>query len=96
LPLLLTIGTIIPAYAGVVLAHYYLRGAIRRQPEELVAGTIPGCWTAMVAFLIGVAVAFFIKAGVPALQGLIAAGIAYAILEWVMTARRARSAAVSG
>lgn len=97
LPLLLTIGTIIPAYAGVVLAHYYLRAAMRRRPEELVAEIDPGVrWTAMVAFLIGVAVAFFIKAGIPALQGLVAAGIAYALLEWASTARRPRSVAVRG
>jgi hypothetical protein len=43
-----------------------------------------------------VAVAFFIKAGIPALQGLVAAGIAYALLEWASTARRPRSVAVRG
>src|SRR5260221_3898280 len=37
LPFLLTIGVIIPAYAGVVLAHYYVLGARTRTPEALVA-----------------------------------------------------------
>jgi cytosine permease len=89
LPLLLTIGTIIPAYAGVVLAHYYLRGAMRRSPEEQIANIVPGIrWTAIVSFLVGVAVAYFIKAGIPGLQGLIASGVVYLVLEMAFAGRR--------
>jgi cytosine permease len=91
LPFLLTIGVIIPAYAGVVLAHYYLLGARSRTPEALVAGIEPGVrWTGMVAFVVGVAVAYLtnrITLGIPALQGLIVAGLVYTALEYA-TARR--------
>jgi cytosine permease len=91
LPFLLTIGVIIPAYAGVVLAHYYLLGARSRTPEALVAGIEPGVrWTGMVAFVVGVAVAYLTNRmtfGIPALQGLIVAGLVYTALEYA-TARR--------
>jgi cytosine permease len=85
LPFLLTIGVIIPAYAGVVLAHYYILGASRRTPEELVARIEPGIrWTGIVSFVVGVAVAYFTNQaniGIPALQGLVIAGLVYTALE---------------
>jgi cytosine permease len=91
LPFLLTIGVIIPAYAGVVLAHYYLLGARSRTPEALVAGIEPGIrWTGMVAFVVGVVIAYITNRmtfGIPALQGLIVAGLVYTALEYT-TARR--------
>ena len=93
LPFLLTIGVIIPAYAGVVLAHYYLLGARSRTPEALVAGIEPGIrWTGMVAFVVGVAVAYLTNRmtfGIPALQGLIVAGLLYTALEYAMARRPA-------
>jgi cytosine permease len=95
LPFLLTIGVIIPAYAGVVLAHYYLLGARRHTPEALVQGIEPGIrWTGMVAFLLGVVVAYVsnqMTLGIPALQGLIVAGLVYTALEYAMTRRPATS-----
>ena len=95
LPFLLTIGVIIPAYAGVVLAHYYLLGARRQTPEALVKGIEPGIrWTGMVAFLLGVVVAYVsnqMTLGIPALQGLIVAGLVYTALEYAMTRRPATS-----
>jgi len=94
LPFLLTIGTIIPAYAGVVLAHYYLLGALRRNSRELVAGIDPGFrWTAIVALLVGIAVAYFFKSGIPALQGLFTSAVVYAVLEWVVARRTAQHSA---
>jgi cytosine permease len=95
LPFLLTIGVIIPAYAGVVLAHYYLLGARRQTPEALVQGIEPGIrWTGMVAFLLGVVVAYVsnqMTVGIPALQGLIVAGLVYTALEYAMARRPATS-----
>jgi cytosine permease len=99
LPFLLTIGVIIPAYAGVVLAHYYVLGGRNRSVESLVADIQPGIrWTAMASFLVGVVVAYFTSAtpalittfaniGIPALQGLILAGLVYTALEYA-TGRR--------
>lgn len=85
LPFLLTIGVIIPAYAGVVLAHYYVLGASRRTPEELVSKIEPGVrWTGLVSFVVGVAVAYVsnrMNIGIPALQGLVVAGLVYTALE---------------
>ena len=99
LPFLLTIGVIIPAYAGVVLAHYYVLGARNRTPEQLVAGIEPGVrWTGLVSFLVGVAVAYFsnnVNLGIPALQGLIAAGLVYYALEVFVTRRSPRESAVT-
>jgi cytosine permease len=98
LPFLLTIGVIIPAYAGVVLAHYYLLGARSRTPEALVAGIEPGIrWTGMVSFVIGVAVAYVsnqLTFGIPALQGLVVAGLVYTGLEYAL-GRRSTAAATS-
>jgi cytosine permease len=97
LPFLLTIGVIIPAYAGVVLAHYYLLGARSRTPESLVAGIEPGVrWTGMVAFVVGVVVAYFTNRmtfGIPALQGLIVAGLVYTALEYATAGRTAATQA---
>jgi cytosine permease len=42
LPFLLTVGTIVPAFAGVVLVHYYVLGARRRPATELIAAIDPG------------------------------------------------------
>jgi cytosine permease len=97
LPFLLTIGVIIPAYAGVVLAHYYLLGARTRTPEALVAGIEPGIrWTGIVSFLVGVAVAYLSNRanfGIPALQGLVLAGLVYTALEYALARRPAAGAA---
>lgn len=91
LPFLLTIGVIIPAYAGVVLAHYYVLGANRRSPEELVAGIQSGVrWTGIASFLVGVAVAYVtnrVNIGIPALQGLLVAGLVYTALEMTLGRR---------
>jgi cytosine permease len=92
LPFLLTVGTLVPAFAGVVLVHYYVLGARRRSASELIARIDPGVrWTGIVSLIGGAAVAFFIKAGIPALQGLIAAGIIYAVLELLYERVLARS-----
>jgi cytosine permease len=97
LPFLLTIGVIIPAYAGVVLAHYYLLGARSRTAEALVAGIEPGIrWTGIASFLVGVVVAYVtnkMTLGIPALQGLIVAGLVYTALEYAVARRPAAGAA---
>ena len=99
LPFLLTIGVIIPAYAGVVLAHYYLLGASRRTPEELVSKIEGGIrWTGIVAFIVGVAVAYFTNSaniGIPALQGLVVAGLVYTALEMGLGRRASVPAAAA-
>jgi cytosine permease len=99
LPFLLTIGVIIPAYAGVVLAHYYLLGARSRTPEALVAGIEPGVrWTGMLAFVVGVVIAYITNRmtfGIPALQGLIVAGLVYTALEYATKRRPAASQATA-
>ena len=99
LPFLLTIGVIIPAYAGVVLAHYYVLGASRRTPEELVARIEPGVrWTGIVSFIVGVAVAYFTNQanfGIPALQGLIVAGLVYTALEMGLGRRTSTNVAAA-
>lgn len=99
LPFLLTIGVIIPAYAGVVLAHYYLLGARSRTPEALVAGIEPGVrWTGMLAFVVGVVIAYITNRmtfGIPALQGLIVAGLVYTALEYATKRRPAASQAAA-
>ncbi len=92
LPFLLTVGTIIPAYAGVVLAQFYLMGSIRRSPQALVDSIVPGIrWTSTVSFLVGIAVAYFIKAGIPALQGLIASAVVYIVIEQVVARRTVKT-----
>lgn len=92
LPFLLTVGTLIPAFAGVVLAHYYILGARRRSADELIAQIEPGVrWTGIISLVGGVAVAYFIKAGIPALQGLVAAAILYTVLELVYERVMARA-----
>jgi cytosine permease len=99
LPFLLTIGVIIPAYAGVVLAHYYLLGARSRTAEALVAGIEPGIrWTGIASFLVGVVVAYVtnkMTLGIPALQGLIVAGLVYTALEYAVARRPAAGAATA-
>ena len=91
--ILLTVGTLVPAFAGVVLAHYYLLGARRRPAEELIAKIDPGVrWTGIISLIGGASVAFFIKGGVPALQGLIASGILYLALELIYERVAGRSA----
>ncbi|MCA1644019.1 MAG: cytosine permease [Chloroflexi bacterium] len=92
LPFLLTVGTLIPAFAGVVLAHYYILGARRRSAAELIAHIEPGVrWTGIISLVGGVAVAYFIKAGIPALQGLVAAAVLYTVLEFVYARVMARA-----
>ena len=92
LPFLLTVGTLVPAFAGVVLAHYYILGARRQSANDLIARIEPGVrWTGVISLVGGIAVAFFIKAGIPALQGLIAAAILYTALE-MLYARIERAA----
>jgi cytosine permease len=99
LPFLLTIGVIIPAYAGVVLAHYYLLGARQRTPEQLVSGIVPGVrWTGIGAFLVGVAVAYLSNQanfGIPALQGLVIAGLVYTALDYAFGRRTTTSVAAA-
>jgi cytosine permease len=99
LPFLLTIGVIIPAYAGVVLAHYYVLGARSRTPEELVAGIQPGLrWSGIAAFIVGVIVAYFsnrANIGIPALQGLIVSGLVYTAVEMGVGRRTAAPAAAA-
>jgi cytosine permease len=99
LPFLLTIGVIIPAYAGVVLAHYYVLGASRKKPEQLIAAIEPGVrWTAIASFLVGVIVAYFTNRanlGIPALQGLVVAGLLYTALEIGLGRATAPAAAAS-
>jgi cytosine permease len=93
LPFLLTVGTLVPAFAGVVLVHYYVLGARRHAASELIARIEPGVrWTGIISLVGGAAVAFFIKGGVPALQGLIAAGVLYFALELLYERVLARSA----
>jgi len=82
LPFLSTVGIIVPAFAGVLLAHYYVLGARRRATSELIAGIDPGVrWTGIISLVGGAAVAFFISGGIPALQGLIASAVIYTALE---------------
>jgi len=99
LPFLLTIGVIIPAYAGVVLAHYYVLGASRRSPEELVTRIQPGIrWTGIASFVVGVAVAYFTNranVGIPALQGLLIAGLVYTALEMGLGRRTSTNVAAA-
>jgi cytosine permease len=99
LPFLLTIGVIIPAYAGVVLAHYYLLGARQRTPEQLVSGIVPGVrWTGIASFVVGVAVAYIsnrMTIGIPALQGLVVAGLVYTALEYALGRRTTTTVAAA-
>jgi len=96
LPFLLTVGTIVPAFAGVVLVHYYILGARRRAASVLIAQIEPGVrWTGIISLVGGAAVAFFISGGIPALQGLIAAGVLYGVLELMYERVLARSTAPS-
>jgi cytosine permease len=84
LPFLSTVGVLVPAFAGVVLAHYYVLGARRRASSELIAEIDPGVrWTGIISLVGGAAVAFFISGGIPALQGLIAAAVLYVVLEMI-------------
>jgi cytosine permease len=92
LPFLLTVGTLVPAFAGVVLAHYYLLGARRHSAFELIRQIDPGVrWTGIISLVGGAAVAYFIKGGIPALQGLIAAAVLYVVLEVIYERVLARS-----
>src|SRR5207237_6020041 len=50
LPFLLTVGALVPAFAGVVLAHYYVLGARKQTTNELLARIDNGVrWTGIIA-----------------------------------------------
>ena len=82
-----------------MLAHYYVLGASRRTPEQLVSRIEPGVrWTGIAAFIVGVVVAYFTNRaniGIPALQGLIVAGLVYTALEMGLGRRTSTNVAAA-
>lgn len=73
------IGVVAAPFAGVIVSHFWLVNKGKGLGSAL--GTAR--WTAFVAWLGASGFAFYYKAGVPALQGLIAAALLYWVLESV-------------
>lgn len=73
-PFLLLLTVLLPPYLGVMLAaEYVVKGEDRSES--------PIHWPAVVSWAVGCVTASFIKAGVPFLQGIAAAMVAYIVLE---------------
>jgi cytosine permease len=80
------IATVTPPFAGLIIAHYYLLGHIRKSPSEIMASVPDGWrWTAYAAWALGSLVGYYTnfvnRIGIAPIQALVVAGIAYWILS---------------
>lgn len=80
------IATVTPPFAGLIIAHYYLLGNIRRSPSEILASIPQGWrWTAYAAWLLGSLVGYYTnfvnRIGIAPIQALVIAGLAYWVLS---------------
>ena len=83
---LLTIGIAIPAIGGILISHYYI---VNRDMDNVFENMPTLRPYAFVAWICGILVAKYVIWGIPALNGMLAALIAYAILSLAISKKAA-------
>jgi cytosine permease len=80
LTFLQVIGLVTPPFAGVLIAHFFVLGGVRRSTEELVRTTPTVRIEALVAWIGASLVTYYTDIFVDAITGLVLGGIFYSVL----------------
>ncbi len=92
---LIILGVAIPPVAGIMIVDYFVLRRSRAQLDEARrSGRLPASaegWNvpALVAWAVGFLTGYFVHAGVPSINSLVAAGVAYWLLTTVLGRRQA-------